>query len=277
MSESPLAGKRMAVIGCGNMSTAIVGGLVDRDLIAAEMITGADKDPARRDALADLWGIRPADSNAQAIEGADIVLLGVKPQNAEAVMSEIGAALSAAQLVVSIMAGITTAYLEGRATAPVPVVRVMPNTPALVGCGAAALAPGKQASDEHLALARAIFEAVGVAVELEEEHLDAVTALSGSGPGFIFFLLEAMIQAGMDVGLSPRIAHTLAAQTLLGAARLLHEDGQGRSPAELREAVTSPGGTTAAGLEVLRHEKVAEGIRMAIHAATERSRELGRG
>jgi pyrroline-5-carboxylate reductase len=276
MTESPLSGKRLAVIGCGNMASAIVGGIIDRGLVTADQIVGSDKDAGRRDALAQLRGIATADSNLLAIRDADLILLAVKPQNALDVLVEVGGDVTAEQLVISIMAGIPTRLIETRIPAPVPVIRVMPNTPALVGCGATTLAKGRYANDEHLDLARAIFSAVGVCVDVEEHALDAVTGLSGSGPGYIFFLVEALIQAGRDVGLSPRVAQTLVAHTLLGSARLLLEDPQRRSPGELREAVTSPGGTTAAGLEVLKREHVAEALRMAIHAATTRSRELGR-
>lgn len=275
MSESPLTGKRVAVIGCGNMASAIVGGLIDRGLAEPAQITGADKDEARAGALAQRTGIAIAPANTQAVAGAALVLLAVKPQNALDVLAEIGTALAADQLVLSIMAGITTGFLESRIAAPCPVVRAMPNTPALVGCGATALAAGAHAGDEHLTLARTIFDAVGITVELAESDLDAVTGLSGSGPGYVYYFIEAMIQAGMDVGLSPRVSRQLVAQTFLGAARLLVEDAERRTPGELREAVTSPGGTTAAGLDVLRQNDIAAVIRRAVRAATERSRELG--
>lgn len=277
MGDSPLAGKRLAVIGCGNMATAIVGGLIDRGLMTGDQVVGADVDTERLEALAVARGIAKAPSNTEAIRGADLILLAIKPQVALDVLTEIGGEVRDTQMILSIMAGIPTRFIESRIPARVPVVRVMPNTPALVGCGAAALAPGHFATEEHLALARAIFGAVGVCVDVDESMLDAVTGLSGSGPGYIFYVTEALIQAGQDVGLTPRVAHTLVAQTLLGSARLLLEDPQRRTPAELREAVTSPGGTTAAGLEVLRREGVAEAIRMAIHAATNRARELAKG
>jgi pyrroline-5-carboxylate reductase len=277
MAETPLADRRLAVIGCGNMATAIVGGLVEQRLVKVAQIVGHDRDEQRQATLVQGQGIAEADSSTAAIDGADIILLAVKPQNAEEVLAEIGGAVTGGQLIISILAGTKTALIESRCSQPVPVVRVMPNTPALVGCGAAALAPGLHAGKEHLALTRAIFDAVGICVELNEDDLDAVTGLSGSGPGYVFLFVEALIQAGIDVGLSPRASHQLVAQTLLGSARLLIEDSAQRTPAELREAVTSPGGTTAAGLEVLRRGDFAGIVRMAIHAATERSRELGRG
>ncbi|MBN1476949.1 pyrroline-5-carboxylate reductase [Candidatus Sumerlaeota bacterium] len=277
MAETPLADRRLAVIGCGNMATAIVGGLIEQRLLSPDQVVGHDRDAQRQAALVESRGITGADSNAAAIDDADIILLAVKPQNAEEVLAEIGPAVTDSQLIISILAGTKTALIESHCSGSVPVVRVMPNTPALVGCGAAALAPGRHAGEEHLALTRAIFDAVGISVELSEDDLNAVTGLSGSGPGYVFLFVEAMIQAGIDVGLSPRASHQLVAQTLLGSARLLLEDSAQRTPAELREAVTSPGGTTAAGLEVLRHEDFGGIVRMAIHAATERSRELGRG
>ena len=277
MADTPLAEKRLAVIGCGNMATAIVGGLIEQGLVSADQIVGHDKDEQRLAALIESRGITGADSNASAIEGADIILLAVKPQSVEEVLDEIGGSVSTRQMIITILAGTKTELIESRCGTPVPVVRVMPNTPALVGCGAAALAPVQHTDDGHLALTRAIFDAVGICVELSEHDLDAVTGLSGSGPGYVFLFVEAMIQAGIDVGLSAKASQRLVGQTLLGSARLLLEDSAKRTPAELREAVTSPGGTTAAGLEVLRHEDFVGIVRMAIRAATERSRELGRG
>lgn len=277
MADPPLREKRLAVIGCGNMATAIVGGLIEQGLSQPGQIVGGDKDIARRKALAERHGIAEAESNAEAVAGADIVLLAVKPQNAQEVLSEIGPTLRAGQLVISILAGTRIETIESACVADVPVVRAMPNTPALIGCGAAALAPGRHASEEHLELARAIFGAVGICVDLSEPSLDAATALSGSGPGYVFHFVEALIQAGMDVGLSARASHRLVAQTLLGSARLLLEDPQQRTPAELRDAVTSPGGTTEAGLRILREEGVAEAIRIAVHTATRRAKELGQG
>lgn len=267
----------MAVVGCGNMASAIVGGLIEKGLIGPDQVIGADKDDERRKKLAEISGIKEAASNAEVVDGADVILLAVKPQNAADVMTEIGPALTAEQLVISILAGTKTSFIESKCTAAVPVIRVMPNTPALVGRGATALAPGTNANESHLDLAKVVFSAVGVCVDLEEDDLDAVTALSGSGPGYIFLFAEALIQAGIDVGLTPRVSSLLVSQTLVGAAHLLVEDPQSRSPRELREAVTSPGGTTAAGLEVLKKEGVADAIRMAIHAATKRSKELGSG
>ncbi len=192
-------------------------------------------------------------------------------------MDEIGSALRVGQLLITVMAGIKTADLEARCQADVPVVRVMPNVAALIGCGAAALARGRHATDAQRGLAECIFQAVGETVALPEEALDAVTGLSGSGPGYIYRFVEAMIQGGTDAGLPPEAAAALVGQTLLGAARLLREDAARRSPAQLREAVTSPGGTTAAGLAVLEERGVPEAIRAAIVAATERSRELAGG
>jgi len=204
---------------------------------------------------------------------ADLVLLAVKPQMMGQVLQGLAQAVEK-QLVISIAAGIPTYYIETRFPRPVRVVRVMPNTPALVLEGASALCAGAHATADDLALARTIFEAVGRAVVLDETAMDAVTGLSGSGPAYIFVVIEALADAGVRVGLSRDVAQLLAAQTVLGSARMVLETG--KHPAVLKDMVASPGGTTIAGLHALEAGALRATLLDAVEAAAERSRELGR-
>ncbi len=250
------------------MGEALLGGLLaggwaqPGELAVVEMIAG------RRAELADRFdGVTVTD---HPLEQADAVL-AVKPDAA----ASAGGSLNEAGVgrVLSIAAGVTTASLEAVLGDGARVVRAMPNTPALVGAGAAAIAPGRLAAEEDLVWATGILEAVGTVVVCEERMLDAVTGLSGSGPAYVFWLAETLMAAGAEVGLSPDMADALTRQTLLGAARLLAESGE--SPADLRAAVTSPGGTTARGIAELEARGAAAAFIAAVVAATERSRELG--
>ncbi|WP_419929793.1 pyrroline-5-carboxylate reductase [Candidatus Poriferisocius sp.] len=259
---------RLQLIGGGRMGEALLGGLLaggwaqPGDLAVVEMI--AD----RRAELSDRFsGVTVTD---HPVERADAVL-AVKPDDA----ASAGDSLREAGVtrVLSIAAGVTTASLESVLGEETRVVRAMPNTPALVGAGAAAIAPGRHAAEEDLIWATGILEAVGTVVVCEERMLDAVTGLSGSGPAYVFWLAEILTAAGVEVGLSPDMADALTRQTLLGAARLLTESGE--PPADLRAAVTSPGGTTARGIAELEARSAAAAFIAAVAAATERSRELG--
>jgi pyrroline-5-carboxylate reductase len=203
------------------------------------------------------------------------VVLAVKPQVMAVVLKDIGSELAPATLVVSIAAGITTQCLQQQLPAGLRVVRVMPNMPALAGAGVSVYCLGSWASEEDAQLVAALFQSVGVVVRLDEKHLDAVTALSGSGPAYVFFLAECMLQAGVEMGLDHATAKTLTLGTIRGATRLLEETGQ--EPEELRRRVTSKGGTTAAALEVLEEGHVKEMFVKAIRAAQKRSRELSKG
>jgi pyrroline-5-carboxylate reductase len=216
--------------------------------------------------------LKVSQDNEKAVKGADIIILAVKPQNMAITLKEISLAIDKSKIVISIAAGITTKFIEGSLTKGVRVVRVMPNTPALVGEGAAAVAKGSCAKADDVKLTRAIFDAVGISVEIEEKLMDAVTGLSGSGPAYCFLIIEALIDAGEQMGLPRDLAAKLAMQTMLGAARLcLKSDKQ---PAQLREMVTSPGGTTVAGLKALEEGKIRTTIISAVEAATKRSKEL---
>ncbi len=266
-------GKRLAVIGAGNMAEALVRGVLRAGLLAPAAIAASDVAPDRLRLFREQFGVATDTDNAAIAAKADLVLLAVKPQVMGQVLQGLAAAVER-QLLISIAAGVPTHYIENRFPGPVRVVRVMPNTPALVLEGASALCAGSHATAEDLATARAIFEAVGRAVVLEESALDAVTGLSGSGPAYVFVIIEALADAGVRAGLSREVAQLLAAQTVLGSARMVLETG--KHPAALKDMVTSPGGTTIAGLHALEAKALRAALLDAVQAATERSRELGR-
>ncbi len=265
--------KRIAVIGGGKMGGALIQGMIAKGLVEAQALTVADLDGGRLDELARLFGVGVTTDNREAVRRADLVILAVKPQNMEAVLAELSDAVASSALVVSIAAGISSAFIEGRLRQGTRVIRVMPNLPAVIGEGATALCAGASASPEDLALARRLFCSVGITVEVPEGLMDAVTGLSGSGPGYAFLILEALADAGVRMGIDRGAALTLSAQSLLGAAKLCLI-GE-KPPAELRAMVTSPGGTTLAGLQVLMEGRLRETLIAAVEAATLRSAELG--
>jgi pyrroline-5-carboxylate reductase len=235
----------------------------------------SDIRPGRVEQLARDLGVNPASSNLEAVGHADLILVSVKPQDVPGLLDEVGADVPADHLVISIAAGVTLRTLERRLPHHPPVIRVMPNAPALVQTAMAVLAPGTRAGKEHEAIALRLFGALGRAIVLPERHLDAVTALSGSGPAFLAVVAEALSDAGVRVGLPRDVAHLLAAQTMLGTGRMLADTGM--HPALLKEAVASPGGTSIAGLHAMERGGIRALIMDAIVAATERSTELGRG
>jgi pyrroline-5-carboxylate reductase len=260
---------RLLIVGGGNMGRALVGGLLDTGWAKAEELVVVEKLPAAAEQLASRYpGLRVANEP----EPADGVVIAVKPPDVESVCHDLAAAAPGAP-VLSIAAGVRLEKLESWLAPNTPVVRAMPNTPAFVGAGAAAIAPGSAATDQHLAWAEEILGAVGIVVRLDEEQLDAVTGLSGSGPAYVFLVVESLIEAGIAAGLPPDVARLLTVQTVAGAGRLLQETGS--DPAELREAVTSKGGTTEAGLRVLDERGVREAFAAAVAAAAERARQLG--
>jgi pyrroline-5-carboxylate reductase len=267
-----LKNKTIAFLGAGNMGEALIRGLLMAKTVEPSQIIATDVRPERLDELAKTFGIRIAGENTKAVTDADIVLLAVKPQQMSAVLASLKSATSDLKLFISIAAGVTTARIESELGGKTRVVRVMPNTPALVGAGAAALAKGAFATDNDLTTAESILGAVGITVRVEEKFIDAVTALSGSGPAYIFFVTEAMIKAGVAQGLEEVLARKLAIQTVYGAAKLLVESGE--SPESLRRKVTSPGGTTEAAINVMNENKLMEIFAEAIQAAERRSREL---
>lgn len=267
--------KKLAIIGGGKMGSIIARGLIDREIVAAKDVFVTDIDAARLKFLRTSLKINTSSDNKKAVGEADIIILAVKPQNMAATLQDIKPSIDKSKVVISIAAGITTKFIEKSLGENVRVVRVMPNTPALVGEGATAVAAGRYTKANDVKITRAIFNAVGISVEVKERMMDAVTGLSGSGPAYFFLIIEALIEAGMKTGLSQELAKKLAAQTMLGAARLCMESD--KEPAELREMVTSPNGTTFAGLKVLEEKNIRAIIIAAVQTATRRSKELAAG
>jgi len=261
-------------IGAGNMATALAKGLLAGGLVRAERMCAADIDEARRRAFERVTSARVFSAGSAVVQEADVVVLAVKPLQMQQVLRESGPEFSERHLVISIAAGITTAFIEKFLRNGVRLVRAMPNTPMLVGAGAVAIAKGKWATDADLALARKVFECAATVVTVDEQQLDAVTAVSGSGPAYFFYLTEMMIDAGLELGLSEETAVALARQTALGAGRMLAETKE--SARQLRTKVTSPGGTTEAALKFMMQAGVRESVIEAIKAAAARSAELGK-
>ncbi len=271
-SRIPNAG-RVAFIGGGNMARSLIGALI-RGGVAASSIAVAEPDTATRDALARDFGITAHTDNADAVRGAATIVLAVKPQVLESVCAALGRAIGDAKpLIVSIAAGIRIDQIERWIGLALPVVRAMPNTPALIGAGATGLIANTRASADDRARAEALLGAAGRTAWIEREELmDAVTALSGSGPAYFFLLVEALEDAAAAQGLPRETARMLASQTCLGAGRMLAESGE--APSTLRERVTSPNGTTAATLAAFDAGGLRKLVATAVAAATERGREL---
>lgn len=272
MSANPVAGKRLVCIGGGNMAEALIRGVLSARVCEAANVTVTDILPERLESLREQYGVRTERDNAAAAAAADIVLLAVKPQQLAGVLADIRPVLPGSALVISIVAGIPAARIEAGLSAGQRVVRVMPNTPSLIGQGAAAVAAGAAAAPEDVDAAEQLMKAVGIVVRVEESMLDAVTALSGSGPAYVFYLIESMIEAGTSMGLEADTARALAVQTVEGAARLVRETGE--EPEALRRKVTSTAGTTEAAVRVLDRREVRTHLVEALQAACTRSREL---
>ncbi|MGH3744044.1 MAG: pyrroline-5-carboxylate reductase [Mycobacteriales bacterium] len=261
---------RVAVLGAGMLGESLLSGLIASGRSAGDMVI-SERHEARARQLAEAYGVAVA-SSADAASGADVVFLAVKPQDMGALLTEISGAVTAGQLVVSMAAGVTLATLEAGLPEGTPVVRVMSNTPVRIRMAMSALSAGRHTDDAHLARAQELLGAVGATVVVPESQQDAVTALSGSGPAYFFFLVEAMIDAGILLGLPRTVAADLITQTALGAATMLRESGE--HPVALREAVTSPGGTTIAAIRELEDHGVRAALLAALEAARDRSREL---
>ena len=266
-------GGRLAVLGAGVMGETLVSGLL-RSGWTADQIVATDRRVERQVELVARYGITMLE-NDQAVAEADTVILVVKPQDMADLLDEIRESLKPDTLVISLAAGVDTASIEERLPDGVAVVRVMPNTPAQVDEGMAAISAGSHSEQEHLDRVTEILSATGRVVTVPERYQDAVTAISGSGPAYLFFVVEAMIEAGVHLGLPRDIATQLVVQTMLGSAKLLRETGE--HPTVLRERVTSPGGTTAAAVRVLEDHKVRAAFIGAMEAARDRSRELAAG
>jgi pyrroline-5-carboxylate reductase len=265
--------KQVGFLGAGNMGEAIIRGLLQTGLVPAASIAAADARGDRLEQIAGQYGIRAAASNRELVRAADLVILAVKPQTMASVLAEIAGAVDRGKLLISVAAGVPVAALRAGLGRPARLIRVMPNTPALVleGVTAIARAEGLEAGD--LELAQELFGAVGRVVVLDEEALDAVTGLSGSGPAYVAIVIESLADGGVRMGLDRATAMTLAAQTVLGSARLLLETGM--HPGQLKDMVSSPGGTTIAGIAALEEGGVRRTFISAVERATQRSRELG--
>lgn len=265
---------RLAIIGGGRMGEAIVRGLVGAGVVDAQAIVVAEPDPVRRDELRSGHGVRVVEDGSEAVRDADIVLLAVKPQLIDEVVSSLADSVPRDALVVSIAAGVTSRHLESMLAPDTAVVRVMPNTPAMVGEAMSVVSGGSSATPQHVDLVRAVFASLGEAVVLDERHQDAATAISGSGPAYMALVIHALASAGAEQGLPHATAQALAVQTMRGTAELLDQTGQ--SPEALIEAVSSPGGTTVAALGVLEKHRLGAAFAEAVAAAVARARELGR-
>ena len=262
-------------LGAGKMGTALARGFINAGLVKAGSVIASDPVPAARAAFARETGAKTAASNAEVVKFARVVILAVKPDQVAGALAEIRGGFTAKHLLISIAAGIPIARLEGGLASGSRVIRVMPNTPALVGAAAAAYSLGKAAQPEDGRLTEKLLSAVGVALPVKESLLDAVTGLSGSGPAYVYLMIEGLSDGGVAAGLPRDVAVRLAAQTVMGAAKMVLDTGM--HPGALKDMVTSPGGTTIEGLHELEKARVRGAFISAVRAATEKSRKLGQG
>ncbi len=267
-----LADKKLAVLGTGKLGGILLRAYLRQGLFSAKRVSATVKHGEKAAALKKELGVSVTTENRTAVQGADIVLLGVKPQIVSEVLKEIAPELTEKTLVISVAASVPTNYIEQHLGKKVPVVRVMPNTPATVGCGMTGICRGAHAGAEHLEMARAMFDAVGRTVVVDEKNMDAVTGLSASGPAFAYIILESLAEAGVKVGLPRDVATLLAAQTMKGAASVVLETGD--HPALLKDAVTTPAGCTIDGILELEEGKLRVTLIKAVVKATSRAGEL---
>ena len=269
----PFKNKKIAIIGAGNMGEALVAGMLAAGVVRPDDIHATDVVVDRLDRLQARYQIRVGSENEAAAAWADVVILAVEPQVLDHVLNDLRPVVTEAKLILSVAAGYPIARIVTHLAPRVRVVRCMPNTPSVVQAGVSALAMGENVSVEDERLARAIFESVGMVVVVEERLMDAVTGLSGSGPAYVFLIIEALADGGVKMGLPRDAALGLAAQTVFGAARMALETGE--HPGRLKDKVTSPGGTTIAGLHELERGRLRASLMDAVEAATKRSEELG--
>lgn len=274
MTKDALAGRRVGFIGAGNMAEAIIRGLLESRTVAPDHITASDVMPERRQFMQTTYHIKTTGDNAELVAGSDILVLAVKPQVVSKVLRHIGPHTNDTKLVISIVAGLTVATMATALGPGTRIVRTVPNTPVFVGEGMVALASDGPARDEDYVVTTAIFSPVARIVSIEEKLMDAALGVSGSGPAYGFLMIEALSDGGVKMGLPRQIALELAAQTLLGAAKMCLESG--RHPGQLKDMVTSPGGTTIAALHKMEAAGVRSALIDAVEAATRRSQELGR-
>jgi pyrroline-5-carboxylate reductase len=267
-----LAGKKVAVLGAGKMGGILLQALLKNGLLAPALTTATVAHEERAKALSAKLGIPVTTNNLQAAKDADVILIGVKPQVVEEVVAELRGHISPRQLIISVAASVPNSLIEKTLNSPVPVIRAMPNTPCLLSCGMTALAKGKYADASHVQTATTMFDVVGRTVVVDEKHMDAVTGLSASGPAYIYIIIESLAEAGVKVGLPRDIATLLAAQTTMGAARVVLETGD--HPALLKDAVTTPAGCTVDGIMELEEGKLRVTLIKAVVKAAQRAKEL---
>jgi pyrroline-5-carboxylate reductase len=270
-----IKGQKVGFVGAGNMGEALIKGLIAASLVPPDAIYASDVRHAHLRTLEERYGVKPAADNAELVSLVDVVILAVKPQIMAPLLGQIGPAVTGQKLLISIAAGVPTAAIRAALGKAARLIRVMPNTPALVLEGVTAIARGPGLEPGDLDTASELFSAVGRVVVVEEALMDAVTGLSGSGPAYVAIVIESLADGGVKMGLDRATAMTLATQTVLGTARLLAETGQ--HPGALKDMVSSPGGTTIAGIAALEAGGVRNTFIQAVECATHRSRELGRG
>ena len=264
--------KKLAVLGAGKLGETLIKGLLEADVISVANVTVTAGHQPRLDQLKERFGVAGTLSNSMAAESADIIILSVKPQTVFQVLSEIRDALKPSQLLISVAASVSAAFIEKHLASPVPVVRAMPNTPCQLKKGMTGISPGKNASAEHVELAEFIFGSVGRTVVADEKHMDAITGLSASGPAFIYIVIESLAEAGVKVGLPRDVATELAAQTVVGAGTMVLETAE--HPAKLKDSVTTPAGCTIDGILELEEGGLRVTLIKAVVKATHRAREL---
>lgn len=264
--------KNLTVLGVGKLGEALVAGLLKQGRLHPKDIKGTVAHPVSVAKVKKALGISVSRDNAAAVKGADMVILAVKPQNMDQVVREIAPVLEPHQLLVSVATGASTTYIQERLAGPQPIVRAMPNTPAIINAGMTGLCGGLHAKPKHLAMAEAVFQCVGLTVQVDENLMDAVTALSASGPAFLYVVIESLAEAGVKLGIPRDVSTLLAAQTMLGAARMTLETKS--HPALLKDMVTTPAGCTVDGLMELEEGKLRVTLIKAVVKAAERAREL---
>jgi len=270
-----MPGLRVAILGTGKMGGILLQAFLKNNLVSPDQIFATVHHPERAMALSAQYGVEVTSDNLAAAQQADIILLGVKPIQVPGVIEQIKPALTAKKVVLSFAASVTTRSIEDGAGCELGVIRAMPNTPAMLAAGITALCPGRFVSDEQMIVAQRIFQTVGRTVVVDEKHMDAVTGLSGSGPAFLYIIIEALAEAGVNVGLPRDIATLLAAQTTLGSARMVLETGY--HPALLKDAVTTPAGCTVDGILELEEGGLRVTLIKAVKRATQRAKELAKG
>jgi len=268
-----LSSKNLGVIGAGNMGEAFIRGILKTCLVYPEQVIASRRNEEKLKKIRDELGIRITTDNKELLKNVDVVILGVKPQIMRDVLTETAEYFNENQIVISIAAGIKTSFIENMINKKIPVIRVMPNTPALVEEAVSAYCYGKYATCEHALTAVGILSTIGVTVQVEEEQMDHITAVSGTGPAYIFYILEALTEAAKTLGLPENLSRSLVKQTVYGAAKLVVETGL--DPSRLRAQVTSPGGTTQAAIMHLESKDYIGVIKEAVQAASKRATELG--